>query len=55
MGILLIVQGRIVEKITFREEAGQLEDLSSFSVFLFTLFVPWILVNPLNISLGKDD
>lgn len=38
----LIVQGRIVEKISLREEAGQMEDLSSFSVFLSTMLVPWI-------------
>lgn len=55
MGILLIVQGRIVEKISLREKAGQMEDLSSFSVFLSTMLVPWILENPLNVSLGKED
>ena len=42
-----------MEKSSVREETGEVEDLSSFSLSLSNVSVLWILVNPFNISLGK--
>lgn len=45
--------GEVVEKIPVREETEEVKDLFSFSLCLYSISVLWMLVNPLNISLGK--
>lgn len=43
--------GEVVEKIPVREET-EVKDPFSFSLFLYSISVLWMLVNPFSISLG---